>query len=210
MQAPPNVPANLSPEEGRSLIRLARLTIAEHLKYPVAEEERQAVQAGLKRSAFDRHCGTFVTLKKGGQLRGCIGSLVADTPLRESVRQNALHAAFHDPRFPPLAREEFERIAIEVSVLSPPAPLPYADGDDLLARLRPGADGVVIRKGHASATFLPQVWQQLPRRQDFLSHLCLKAGLGAQEWQSGDLTVETYEVHYFEENRRGEGKASGS
>ena len=190
---------SLSPEEGRCLVRLARLTIADRLKRPVDEKERHSVEAELQHPVFTRPCSTFVTLKKKGHLRGCIGSLVSDTPLRENVRQNAIHAAFQDPRFPPLGQEEFDQIGIEVSVLSPPEALSFADGDDLLERLRPGIDGVILRKGHASATFLPQVWKQLPRRQDFLSHLCLKAGLAAQAWREGDLAVETYQVQYFEE-----------
>lgn len=204
MKAQNTAPEILSPEQGRCLVRLARLTIADHLKCPVEEKERQSVEAELQHPIFAHPCSTFVTLKKQGHLRGCIGSLVTDTPLRENVRQNAIHAAFHDPRFPPLTRKEFDRIDIEVSILTAPAALSYTDSDDLLERLRPGNDGVILRKGHASATFLPQVWKQLPRCQDFLSHLCLKAGLAAQAWRQGELAVETYQVQYFREESGGE------
>ena len=191
----------LSPVEGQCLIRLARMTIAERLGCPVDEEERRVLQTDLQNPIFTHGGGTFVTLKKEGLLRGCIGSLSSDAPLRDNVRQNALHAAFHDPRFSPLGPEEFPLIEIEVSVLTPPARLSYDSADDLLERLRPGSDGVILRKGAASATFLPQVWKQLPRREDFLSHLCLKAGLAALAWRKGGLQVETYQVQYFEESR---------
>lgn len=201
MKTETTAPVSLTPEEGRCLVRLARLTIADRLKCPVPDQERHSLETELQRPVFARRCSTFVTLKKTGHLRGCIGSLVADAPLRENVRQNAIHAAFQDPRFPPLAREEYDRVDVEVSVLTPPEALSYANSDELLERLRPGTDGVILRKGHASATFLPQVWKQLPRCQDFLSHLCLKAGLAAQAWHRGDLEIETYQVQYFGEER---------
>ena len=191
----------LSPDEGRCLIRLARMTIADRLKRPVDEEERRSLQAELQNPVFAHGCGTFVTLTKESLLRGCIGSLASDVPLKDNVRQNALHAAFQDPRFPPLEPAEFALIEIEVSVLTPPSGLNYDSADVLLERLRPGTDGVILRKGGASATFLPQVWKQLPRREDFLSHLCLKAGLTALAWRKGDLQVETYQVQYFEEGQ---------
>jgi len=199
MKTPSSAPVKLSPDEGKCLIRLARTTIADRLKVPVEVTKRHALEAELNNPIFAHRCGTFVTLKKEGLLRGCIGSLAADSPLKDNVRQNALHAAFQDPRFPPVERSELPLIEIEVSVLTPPVELPYDSADDLCDRLRPGIDGVILRKGGASATFLPQVWNQLPRREDFLSHLCLKAGLGAQAWRKGDLLVETYQVQYFEE-----------
>lgn len=201
MTTPKNAPVELSSDEGRCLVHLARMTIADRLMHPVKKEERRLLETELENPIFAYHCGTFVTLKNKGLLRGCIGSLSSDAPLRENVRQNALHAAFHDPRFPPLGSDEFPLIEIEVSVLTPPSRLPYDGPDDLLERLRPGTDGVILRKGGASATFLPQVWKQLPRREDFLSHLCLKAGLAAQAWRKGDLQVETYQVQYFEEGQ---------
>ena len=117
------------------------------------------------------------------------------------VRDNARNAAFHDPRFSPLGKRELDALQIEVSVLSEPVPLAYTDADDLLARLRPGIDGVIIKKGSASATFLPQVWEQLPQPEPFLSHLCAKAGLPAEQWRKGDLKVRVYQVQYFEEAR---------
>ncbi len=195
-----NTAAPLSPDEGRCLVRLARTIIADQLKHPLPDDERHSVETALQAPIFARPSGTFVTLKKKGHLRGCIGTLTSSDTLKENVRRNAVNAAFHDPRFPPLEAQELDQIVIEVSVLTPPEPLTYGDGDELIDRLRPGIDGVILRKGAASATFLPQVWKQLPRCQDFLSHLCLKAGLPAQAWRESHLDVETYQVQYFEED----------
>jgi AmmeMemoRadiSam system protein A len=189
----------LSPEEGRRLVQLARATIAARLKHPSAGEERHTLDKALQAPVYSQTSGTFVTLKKSGNLRGCIGTLTSAEALRDSVRRNAINAAFQDPRFPPLAPEELDHIVIEVSVLTPPVSMRYSDSEDLVRQLRPGIDGVILRKGPASATFLPQVWKQLPRCQDFLAHLCLKAGLKAQAWREGHMEVETYQVQYFEE-----------
>ncbi len=191
----------LSPEEGQCLVRLARATITERLKHPTTAGHHSALQADLRAPIFATRCGVFVTLKIKGVLRGCIGSLASSEALVDNVRHNAINAAFQDPRFPPLAPEELDQIVIEVSVLTPPENLSYSGADDLVRRLRPDIDGVILRKGSASATFLPQVWKQLPRCQDFLSHLCLKAGLAAQSWREDHLQVETYQVQYFQEEK---------
>jgi AmmeMemoRadiSam system protein A len=140
-----------------------------------------------------------VTLKLHGKLRGCIGTLSSSETVAEGVRRNAVNAAFHDPRFPPLSEAELGQIRIEVSVLTEPQPLEFADSEDLLRKLRPKVDGVIIRKAHASATFLPQVWEELPKKEDFLSHLCLKAGLPRDDWRRSPLEVSTYQVQHFEE-----------
>ena len=95
---------------------------------------------------------------------------------------------------------EWERIKIEVSILTDPKPLDYSDADDLLNKLRPGIDGVIIKKGFSQATFLPQVWEQLPDKKEFLTHLCLKAGLDGSEWKRAELEVSTYQVQAFEEH----------
>jgi AmmeMemoRadiSam system protein A len=191
--------ANLTAQAGQWLVRLARATIAEALGRPLPADELHALEDELQQPVYHSKGGVFVTLTLKGSLRGCIGTLTSQEALVQNVRENALNAAFRDPRFSPLTMDEFKRTAVEVSVLSPPEPLAYADPEDLLARIRPGVDGLILRKGAASATFLPQVWKQLPRREDFLSHLCLKAGLPAQAWRTEDLSVETYQVQYFEE-----------
>jgi AmmeMemoRadiSam system protein A len=191
---------NLTETQGQLLVRLARHTLMERLGKKIPRTEVDSLNSALKDACFKTSCGTFVTLKINERLRGCIGNLTSDTPLESGVRRNAINAAFHDPRFTPLNTSEIDRVEIEISILSEPQPLKYRDGDDLIKKLRPQIDGVIIRKGHASATFLPQVWDQLPRPQDFLAHLCMKAGLAADSWQTPDLEVSTYQVQYFEEH----------
>ncbi len=190
---------HLTPEDGQVLVALARQTLALRLKRKIPQQNVADLQNRLRDTVFSNCCGVFVTLKVRGDLRGCIGSLVGRDPLRESVRSNAISAAFHDPRFPPLEPRELEQIHIEVSVLTASKPLRYKSAADLLEQLRPRIDGVTIRKDLASATFLPQVWDQLPQKETFLKQLCLKAGLPADAWRQGDLEIETYQVEYFEE-----------
>jgi hypothetical protein len=139
---------------------------------------------------------TFVTLYRAGKLRGCIGTVTAWRPLGEDVRANAMAAAFRDPRFPPLLQDEFPGLAVEVSLLDPPQPLPAADEREALTQLRPGIDGVVLECGRHRATFLPQVWDQLPDPLDFLAALKRKAGLAERYW-GDDLRLARYEVRKF-------------
>ena len=188
----------MSEEKGQQLVQLARQTIAKRLG--ISQNDSGDMESRLSDDFFQSRRGTFVTLTKNNQLRGCIGNLVPDKSLKEGVKDNAINAAFNDPRFPALSKEELEQIEIEVSLLTEPKPLEYKDADDLLAKLRPHVDGVILRKGMYSSTFLPQVWEQLPEKELFLSHLCLKAGLPADEWKKGDLDVRTYQVQYFEEH----------
>jgi AmmeMemoRadiSam system protein A len=136
-----------------------------------------------------------------GQLRGCIGTLAATESIVEGVKRNALNAALHDHRFSPVKPEELDSIVIEVSVLTDPTPVEYTDGADLLTKLNPGVDGVIIRQGAARATFLPQVWDQLSGPEEFLTHLCLKAGLAGDAWQTSKVEVLIYQVQYFEEKK---------
>ncbi|MBI5579884.1 MAG: AmmeMemoRadiSam system protein B [Deltaproteobacteria bacterium] len=191
----------LAPEKGQELVKLARITLMEKFGLPLPPAEADRMRSALSDASFQTRCGTFVTLKQNGRLRGCIGSLSASDPLAEGVRRNAISAAFHDPRFSPLTEKELGQVEIEVSVLTEPQPLPFSDPAHLLRRLRPDVDGVIIRQGYASATFLPQVWEQLPQKEDFLGHLCLKAGLPRDAWKRGKLEVSTYQVQYFEEHK---------
>ncbi|MFP3927322.1 MAG: AmmeMemoRadiSam system protein A [Desulfobacteraceae bacterium] len=185
----------LSEEEGRELIKLARNTIETHLMGRDAPAEKE-MEASPK---FSEKRGTFVTLTIDGALRGCIGHIAPQESILEGVKENALNAAFRDPRFRPLNREELDRIKVEVSILTEPQPLQYKDSADLLKQLQKDVDGVIIRKGRHQATFLPQVWEQLPNKEAFLEHLCLKAGLSPDAWRHGDLEVLTYQVQAFEE-----------
>ena len=143
---------------------------------------------------------TFVTLRKSGELRGCIGSVDARRTLGEDVAHNARAAAFSDPRFPPLARHELEGLEVEVSVLSPRSPVPAATESEALEKLRPGVDGVYLEYGEARATFLPQVWENIPDPLAFLSELRLKAELPARFWHA-DIKLSRYTVEKYDDER---------
>jgi AmmeMemoRadiSam system protein A len=192
-------PPILTPEQGAALVALARRTLATHFGQAIASSKARDLKNTLADRALQAKSGTFVTLTINGQLRGCIGSLAARTTVVDGVRENAINAAFHDPRFSPLDQKELDAVQIEVSVLTEPVSLAYADAADLLAKIKAGIHGVILKKGYASATFLPQVWEQLPRPEDFLAHLCMKAGLPADQWRVGDLRIEVYQVQNFEE-----------
>ena len=142
---------------------------------------------------------TFVTLQMHGKLRGCIGTLEAHRSLIEDVRANAVAAAFHDPRFEPLSAGELAHVQLEVSVLSAPEAM-HAHSEDIACfRLRPGIDGVVLKFGAHKATFLPQVWDQLPGVKDFMAHLKVKAGLAADFWHS-EILLYKYQVNKYREH----------
>ena len=159
-------------EHGRRLLQIARASVAEALGL-------QAQAAAIDEPWLKESRATFVTLKQGEELRGCVGALEAQRPLAQDVAENARAAAFQDTRFKPLTRDEFERTDIEVSLLSTPKRLSFEDHADLVARLRPGVDGIILEQGEEGrqATFLPQVWEGLPDPQQFIAHLKQKAGI---------------------------------
>lgn len=134
--------------------------------------------------ALRRPGAVFVTLKRNGQLRGCIGSPTAWRPLLDDVAENAVRAALNDPRFPPLTAAELDGLDLSVSVLTPPVVLPAASEADLLAKLRPGIDGLIIEDGGRRALFLPAVWESLPEPPRFLAHLRQKAGMPPGHWSA--------------------------
>ncbi|MBQ0756067.1 MAG: AmmeMemoRadiSam system protein A [Amphritea sp.] len=138
------------------------------------------IPAGLEKP---RAC--FVTLKIDGQLRGCIGNLEANSSLVEAVLRNSYLAAFRDQRFQPISESELETLEYEISVLTPMVPLPVSSEADLIAKLRPGVDGLVFEADGHRSTFLPSVWEQLNKPEQFLSQLRLKAGLAADYWSNG-------------------------
>lgn len=191
--------AGLTEEQGKALLWLARETIGRRLGLEARQPEPD-IAARLRDPALQNRRGTFVTLKEHGELRGCIGSLAAADPIVEGVKRNALHAAFDDSRFRPVQEHELPAIEMEVSILTEPTPLAYQSAEELLRTLRVGTDGVIIRRGVQGATFLPQVWEQLPDPKEFLAHLCRKAGLPADAWRMENLEVLTYRVQYFEEH----------
>jgi AmmeMemoRadiSam system protein A len=184
----------LTVEEGRYLLVLARATIAN----VVGAKSSSTLSDPPPR--LNAPGAAFVTLRtRRGDLRGCIGSLEARRPLVEDVRENAIAAALRDPRFPPVKAAELSNLVVEVSVLTAPQPLDFDGPDDLLRKLRPNIDGVLIERGWNRATFLPQVWEQLPSPEEFLANLCYKAGLPPNAWRWPDLEVSIYQVEKFEE-----------
>jgi AmmeMemoRadiSam system protein A len=185
----------LTPTEKNLLLELARGTILARLR------DRKLPQLPVGPAVFGRKLGCFVTLEKEGDLRGCIGNIWPAHPLAEAVQQNAVSAAFRDPRFPPVRDEEMSAIKIEISVLTEPRPLTYTSGADLLDKLKPGVHGVVISQGfRRRSTYLPQVWEQIPDKQQFLSLLCRKGGMAIDAWRDPAKTkVDVYEAFVFGE-----------
>jgi AmmeMemoRadiSam system protein A len=177
-------------ELGIALLHVARRALA-------GAFDREIPAAG-HHAALDELGATFVTLRQDGGLRGCIGTLDAHRSLRRDVEANTLSAAFRDPRFAPLAAQEQDITCIEVSLLSAPVPLPIAGEADLLQRLRPGVDGVVLAWRGRRATFLPQVWETLCEPRDFIAALKHKAGFSAGFW-ADDIRVSRYTVNKFME-----------
>ena len=178
-------------EKGASLLQLARAEIAKQFW--------ELMPAPPARPWMAEPGASFVTLTRHGDLRGCIGSLEAHRPLGQDVRENALAAAFRDPRFMPLSRAEFDEVRVEVSVLSPHEPLVVGSEKDALDALRPGIDGVVFEYGNSRSTFLPQVWEQLPDPAEFLAHLKRKAGLPLDFWTEG-VRLSRYTVSKWKES----------
>jgi len=171
---------------------LAKNTIAKALDLP-----QEKLQKPPDSKILQEKRGVFVTLNLDLQLRGCIGYIMPIFPLEEAVKRNALNAAFDDPRFYPLTKEEFEYVKIEISVLTVPKKLEYKNADDLLEKLRPNIDGVILRKDDHEATYLPQVWENLEDKDLFLGSLCTKAGMDYHEWEKGKLEVLTYQAEAF-------------
>lgn len=137
------------------------------------------------------HRGVFVTLTVDGDLNGCIGDVAGRQPLADAVVRLALAAAFDDPRLPPLRADQYDRLDVEVSVLSAFASIGARDRAELAASLRPGVDGVIVGAGYQSGLFLPDVWDQLPHPDDFLDHLWRKAGLPPGTWPDTILQFTT-------------------
>ena len=186
----------LTLEEQKVLLRLAR----EALECGVKGEALPPLDLATLSPNLLEQGSCFVTLTIDGQLRGCIGSLEPYQPLAEDMREHAIAAALRDPRFPPVIENELSRIRIEISRLTRPVPLEYQGGNDLLSRLRPYIDGVIVCDGlHQRATFLPQVWEKIRNPADFLDNLCYKMGAKPDLWRTKHLDVLTYQVEEFHE-----------
>jgi uncharacterized protein len=185
----------LTPEEKNTLLRLAR----EALEHGVKGKSLPSLDPSILTPRLQEDGASFVTLTESGQLRGCIGALEPYQSLAQDVREHAVAAALEDPRFPPVNDRELGRINIEVSRLTRPVPLPYTDANDLLSRLRPHVDGVILRDSFRRATFLPQVWEKIPDPAEFLSNLCYKMGADPELWRRKHLEVLVYQVEEFHE-----------
>lgn len=183
-------------EHGRVLLGIARNSIEAALGLSAARRPPDESWLKLQRASF-------VTLTQDGRLRGCIGSLEAQRPLGEDVSHNARAAALSDPRFAPLAREELAATRIEVSLLSTPRPLEFADHAELIARLQPGEDGLILECGAARATFLPQVWEGLPDPERFIAELKRKAGLVDPALSTAKCRIQRYRVLKWKEGEHG-------
>jgi AmmeMemoRadiSam system protein A len=176
---------------GRILLTLAREALEEAFG-------KRPMRAGELAPWLEEEAATFVTLRRGGELRGCIGTLTPNRSLFEDVRKNARAAAFDDPRFPKLTVEELEEVEIGVSLLTRCESIDFASEEQLLNCLRPGIDGLVLEHGFHRGTFLPQVWNQLPEPRDFLRALKRKAGLEEDFWAE-DVRVLRYTVEEWSE-----------
>ena len=185
----------LSDKEKGILLKLARMS----LQAAVQGEKLPALDLKKMPEILQKKGSSFVTLTYKGELRGCIGSLEPYLPLAEDVREHAIAAAMQDYRFPPVRTEELDDIRIEISRLTLPTELEYRDSDDLMKRLRPGVDGVILRDGAHRATFLPQVWEKLPDPAVFLGYLCQKMGATADLWRWKKIQVLIYQVEEFHE-----------
>src|SRR5512138_3284200 len=181
--------------EQQVLLRLAR----EAMEHGVKGEKLPHLEESSLTPSLREEGSSFVTLTEHGELRGCIGSLEPYQSLAEDVREHAAAAALQDPRFPPVQEAELDRIQIEVSRLTRPVPLEYTDASDLLARLCPHVDGVILRDGFHRATFLPQVWEKISDPAEFLANLCYKMGAHPDLWQHKHLDVYIYRVEEFHE-----------
>ena len=173
-----------------ALLQIARESIKEEL---YGSSNLDKIQLQSDNEFLNEQRATFVTLQLDERLRGCIGSLLPQRKLIDDIIYNSKAAAFHDYRFQPLTKEEFEKIQIEISLLSIPQELIYDSISELKEKIRPGIDGVILEKRNDRATFLPQVWEQLPTFELFFEHLCQKAGL-CEDCLKNVPTIHTYQV----------------
>jgi len=181
--------------EQKVLLKIAREALEKAVRgMPLPEVQLKKLSPTLQANG-----ASFVTLTKNDRLRGCIGTLEAYQPLAGDVQEHAVAAALQDFRFPNVQPSELPLIQIEVSILTPHEPLVYNGPDDLIQKVRPGIDGVVLEDGFRKATFLPQVWEKLPNPEYFLSQLCIKMRAPDDLWRKKPLNVFTYQVQKFHE-----------
>jgi AmmeMemoRadiSam system protein A len=185
--------------EKEFLLKLARQTLELYLK----NQETPRVDKKQLSERLTAERGCFVTLDhKDSGLRGCIGYIFPVKSLYESIIDNAVNAAVHDPRFPRVSPAELPDILVSISVLTVPQDLAFSSPQDLRDKLVPGRDGVVLKTRYGSSTFLPQVWDDLPDKEEFLGHLCRKHGAPVDEWKMSGVSVQTYRAVVFKEDGR--------
>jgi uncharacterized protein len=186
---------HLTEAEKRTLLQLAR----EALERGVRGDMPPPLDQASLTPALQAEGSSFITLTENGELRGCIGVLEPYLPLAEDVREHAVAAALQDYRFPRVQPGQLPNIKIEISCLSVPQPLDYSSPEELLVKIRPGVDGVMLRDGPRKATFLPQVWEKIPDKAEFMDQLCAKMGLAHDLWRHKHLEVLVYQVEEFHE-----------
>jgi AmmeMemoRadiSam system protein A len=185
----------LSAQEREILLDLARKAVA----HAVRGTRAPAADLSALPPRLSQQGASFVTLRSpDGELRGCIGTVEAHAPLAHDVQQNAVGSATRDPRFFPIGSDELQDLQIELSILTPPQRLEFDGPDDLLSKIRPGVDGLIIQKDWQRATLLPSVWEKIPDPVRFLDTLCLKAGLPEGDWHRPGMTVHVYQAEKVE------------
>lgn len=189
-------PEKLNRSETEFLLSLARATL---VNIVVGDVVPKPDASSLSSRLVEKRC-CFATLRNRGELRGCVGNLVASKPLFEAVTDSVSGAARRDSRFHPVTADELENIRIELSVLSEPVVLKSESPDALLGMLQPGRQGVLLRIGERTSTFLPKVWEEIPDREEFLSRLCAKAGFESLAWRGENAIISVYEAVVIEEN----------
>jgi len=177
-------------EQQQILISIARSSIQRGLQ----TDKPEIINLENHDSDLQAIRATFVTLKLLEALRGCIGTLEARYPLAKSVAEYAYSAAFRDPRFKPLSKDEFDKISLSISILTPAEPIEFDSETDLIKQLRPDIDGLIIQSGRRSATFLPAVWKSLPNAEQFLSQLKTKAHIRPDENLTTASRYEAIEI----------------
>lgn len=180
-----------SPPEREILLEIAKKSILMGL-----QQQQLVIDPSGYPEALQEKRATFVTLNSNHNLRGCIGTLSPYRTLVDDIAHNAYAAAFSDPRFPQLQKDEYEQLEYHISILSATHPMHFSSEQDLLSQIRPGVDGLILQDNNRRGTFLPSVWEQLPTTEEFLRHLKQKAGLPDDYW-SNTLQVSRYTVESF-------------
>ena len=179
----------LSVKDKKKLLKIARESIRSYL------ENRERLSFDIEEKELRHKRGAFVTLNINGRLRGCIGRIIADKSLYETISQMAIQAAFYDPRFPQLREEEFKNVEIEISILSELKKI------EDIKEIKVGIDGILIKKGYHQGLLLPQVATEYSwDRKTFLEHTCLKADLNKDGWDDKDTEIYIFSAEVFSES----------